>query len=89
MLLGFFRVFCRINQSGPISQSFLLTCTGKLGKFLLESLICFPEGYCRIRGMLKFNTLPRLADYSFAKSVLMAVHLGMSACSPLETLKDV
>lgn len=37
--------------------------------------------------MLKFNTLPRLANYSFAKSVLMAVHLGMSACSPLEHTK--
>lgn len=39
--------------------------------------------------MLNFNTLLRLANYSFAKSVLKAVHLVMSLCSPLETLGEI
>lgn len=62
---------------------------GKLGKVLLESLICFQESYSRLRGMLKFSTVLRLAAYSFEKFLLKAVQLRMSACSPLETLGEI
>lgn len=62
---------------------------GKLGKVLLESLICFQEGYSGLREMHKFSTAPRLAAFSFEKCLLKAVQLRMFACSPLETLGEV
>lgn len=35
----------------------------------------FPEGYCGIRGMLKFNTFPRLVNHSFAKSMCLKLFI--------------
>lgn len=62
---------------------------GKLGKVLLESLICFQESYSGLRGMQKFSAAPRLAAYSFENFFLKAVQLRMSAHSTLETLGEI
>lgn len=55
MLLGFFKVFCRINLDLSCS---LLTCMGKLGKVLLESPICFQEGNSGLRECRSSALLP-------------------------------
>lgn len=90
MLLGFFKVFCRINRSRLIVQSsYLYGQVGKTFTGITHLLSRRLLGYSELRGMQKFSASPRLAAYSFENIFLKAIQLRMSAHSPLEALGEI